>query len=100
MVQKEVYRRKLSREEASIGYLMILKDRLDFFPRVGEAFDLWFRDKSYRVQVDSEHCTCRGPDKPHEHYRISLDPLRGVLEVKKGIEMTIVKNQQKFVLTT
>jgi len=60
------YQRKISSEEAWEGYILVLKGRLGFLPPVGEGFVLAGR----RVRIEAVPCTCRGPEKPHEHYRI------------------------------
>ena len=60
------YERKISSEEASEGYIMVLKDRLGFFPPVGQDFSL----SGAPARVESRYCECRGPEKPHDHYFI------------------------------
>jgi len=69
------YTRKPSAEEAREGYLLILKDRLGFFPPIGEPFDVIDGPARHRVAVVAEHCECRGPDLQHEHYRLPLPGL-------------------------
>jgi hypothetical protein len=64
------YRRRISSEEAREGYILIEKARLTFFPRVGETFRFDDRGAAREATVESYHCECRGPDKPHEHYFI------------------------------
>ncbi|MFN8617797.1 MAG: hypothetical protein U0837_11910 [Dehalococcoidia bacterium] len=60
------YDRKISSEEAAEGYIMVLKDRLKFFPPAGEPFSL----DGAPASVEARHCECRGPEKPHDHYFI------------------------------
>jgi len=69
------YQRKISSEEAREGYILVEKARLSFFPPVGATFELADGDSSRRARVESYHCECRGPDKPHEHYFIRCDNL-------------------------
>jgi hypothetical protein len=76
MKERRVYARKISSEEAREGYVMILKNKLAFFPPVGEAFDLIHNNVRSRVRVESYRCTCRGPDLPHEHYFIRWKGLK------------------------
>lgn len=68
----ETYSRKLSAEEAREGCVLVLKDRLGFFPPVGKSFRLQCGVRTVRSRVESRACECRGPDKPHEHYFIRL----------------------------
>ena len=49
---------------------MVLKNRLDCFPPVGRTFRISDGGAARPATVEAIPCTCRGPDKPHEHYRI------------------------------
>ena len=71
----EFYSRKVSGEEAEEGHLMVLKDRLSFFPAEGERFSVQIGGVTHETAVESYHCECRGPDKPHEHWFIRLPGL-------------------------
>lgn len=62
------YRRRLSTTEAREGRIMVLKSALGLFPPVGEPFRLRHGRTVRTVAVEAEPCTCRGPDRPHEHY--------------------------------
>jgi hypothetical protein len=73
---KCVYSRKVSSEEAREGYLLVLKNKLQFFPPLGKKFDLAQNDAIGKARVESYPCTCRGPDLPHEHYFIRWKGLR------------------------
>jgi hypothetical protein len=66
----KIYQRKISSEEAREGYILVLKNWLPFFPGVGELFEVDARGTVRKVRVESYPCTCRGLDKPHEHYFI------------------------------
>lgn len=70
------YERKLSGEEAREGYVMILKDRLGFFPPPGESFELIEGGETRPVAIEAVDCDCRGPGKPHQHYRLGCHDLR------------------------
>jgi hypothetical protein len=67
---KNVYSRRVSSEEAREGYLLVLKNKLRFFPPLGTGFDIVQDDVIGEAKVESYRCTCRGPDLPHEHYFI------------------------------
>jgi hypothetical protein len=85
------YRRKLSAEEAREGYIMIMKNALSLFPKVGKPFKLKVGEKSYEARVDAVECWCRGPDKPHYHYRIDTSSLRDVVPTHRGTTVVITK---------
>lgn len=55
--------------------MLVLKDRLAFFPPPGEPFTLDDSDATRAASVDAAACTCRGPEKPHEHWRIVMPGL-------------------------
>lgn len=80
----DVYRRRVSVEEAREGYLLVEKRALAFFPPVGERFELDGRD----VAVRAVPCECRGPDRPHEHYRIEG------LRLERGREVAVTQTSQ------
>ncbi len=85
----DTYERKISAEEAAESYVMILKDRLDFFPPIGETFQL----DGAPAKVESRHCECRGPEKPHEHYFIRRAGLA------KGQRVTITRNETAYTIS-
>lgn len=75
MRDPDTYTPKISSEEAREGYILVLKDRLGFFPPPGQPFVLEDSGASLSATVDAVPCTCRGPEKPHEHWRIPLSGL-------------------------
>jgi len=76
MTNADVFTRKLSAEEVKKGHIFVLKDRLSFFPAAGKPFDLKSGKEEKKATVESYHCTCRGPQLPHEHYFIRWEGLR------------------------
>jgi hypothetical protein len=76
-------RRRVSAEEARDGYLMIEKTWLRQLPPVGESFLLDDRGATRCVTIEAAHCECRGPEKPHDHYRIAIPAL------ERGTEVTL-----------
>lgn len=74
-VSDPVYERKVSSEEAREGYLLILKDRLRRFPPLGQRFPLRDGANVRDAAIEAVHCECRGPELPHEHYRLPLPGL-------------------------
>lgn len=65
-----LYERTVSRDESQKGYVFILKNQLPFFPEIGAPFIIRTAGKNKKAKVESYHCQCQGPDKPHEHYFI------------------------------
>ena len=76
MTIKKVYARKISSEEASQGYILVLKTKLSFFPPIGKPFIIRQDHQERKVKVESYSCTCQGPDNPHEHYFIKWKGLQ------------------------
>jgi hypothetical protein len=73
--RRDIYSRRISSEEAREGYILVLKDRLPFFPSLGQSFDLVKDGVHRKARVKSYRCTCRGPESPHEHYFIHCNGL-------------------------
>ncbi len=92
-MEKKVVRyvRKLSGQEANDRYLMVLQDSLDLFPKPGVPFKISFGGKKYNSQVKAVDCWCRGPKKPHVHYRIDLTPFIAVFRPHFGQTVTLEK---------
>jgi len=76
------YSRKISSKEAQENFIFILKNKLSFFPPLGNTFKLVTDELSKEVKVESYPCTCRGPERPHEHYFISWEGLEAGNKVK------------------
>jgi hypothetical protein len=76
MGNDERYSRRISSEEAKKGYIFILRDKLSFFPPRGKPLTLCTGEAEKRVTVESYHCTCRGPQLPHDHYFLRWVGLR------------------------
>jgi hypothetical protein len=88
MPNEEVFARKLSTEEVKKGYIFVLKDKLSFFPTAGKPFELHSDKVQKKASVESYHCTCRGPQLPHDHYFIRWEGL------KFGDKISIVKDKK------
>ncbi len=84
MTAKNIYSRKISSKEAQEDFIFILKNKLFLFPELGEKFKLSENDLTKEVAVDSYPCTCRGPERPHEHYFIRWEGL----EAKNSVKIT------------
>ena len=92
MTSKNLYYRKISAEEANKGFIFILKNKLSFFPSLESEFILNENNSPREVKVESYPCTCRGPDKPHEHYFIRWDGLN------TGDKIKITKEGDNYIL--
>lgn len=86
MTKKIIYSRKISKEEANNDFIFILKNKLSYFPELENAFELKGDNLSREVKVESYPCTCRGPERPHEHYFIRWEGL------KAGNKVEIIKS--------
>jgi hypothetical protein len=85
----KTYTRRISAEEAREGYVLVLKDKLAWFPAVGRSFQVVMGPSTKRIAVQSYRCECRGPKEPHEHYYLPLDGL------EKGDTLIINKEESK-----
>jgi hypothetical protein len=63
-----IYERKISSEESKNGYFLVLKNKLLCFPSIGSPFSVKVGRREKKAAVESYHCECRGPERPHEHY--------------------------------
>lgn len=88
MNKKEVYSRKISLKEADNDFIFISKNKLPLFPELGEKFNLEDDNSSHKVEVECYPCTCRGPNRPHEHYFIRWKGL------KSGDRIDIIKKSE------
>ncbi len=82
------YRRKISSEEANEGYILIEKSELRMFPEIDRKFYLIEGKKETPAKVRAVSCICMGPEKPHQHYHLSYEPLT------KG-EIIVIRQGQK-----
>jgi len=95
MTGKASYSRRISAEEAREGYVLVLKNKLSFFPSLGTGFELVKPDLRRKVRVEFYRCTCRGRDLPHEHYFIRWRGLRAKdrVEIRKD-----ARKQAKYLI--
>ena len=88
MTAKSLYSRKISSKEAQEDFIFVLKNKLSLFPPLGNTFKLVTDELSKEVKVESYPCTCRGPERPHDHYFISWEGLEAgdKIEITKDSE--------------
>src|SRR5437660_8348519 len=76
MPQKDCCSKKIASEEEQKNFVLVLKDRLAFFPEEGETFKLIHNGQPRKAKIESYPCSCRGPDQPHSHYFVKSKGLR------------------------
>ena len=92
------YKRKISDAEAQGQYILILKNAIDFFPKISKTFKLKVKgkeqsqEKIYDIAVNAVECWCMGPKKPHSHYRINARVFREIFPIHFSKKITITKN--------
>lgn len=92
MKNNKSYSRKISSKEVEEEFIFVLKNKLPFFPPIGNKFMLINEEHPKEVEVESYPCTCRGPDLPHEHYFIRWTGL------KTGDKIKIIKKSENYIL--
>ena len=75
-MQKDVYSKKITSEEEQKRFVLVLKDRLSFFPAEGKSFRLIHNGRPGKARVQSYPCSCRGPDEPHSHFFVKTSGLK------------------------
>ncbi|UCE05309.1 MAG: hypothetical protein JSW07_17075 [bacterium] len=91
----DVYRRKISAEEAKERYILVQKGALDFFPRLGKPFTLKLKDKELEMYLESVEVWSMGPKKPQYSYRIDAKQFWDVFPLHFGKIVTITKEDDK-----
>lgn len=91
----DAYRRKISAEEARDRYILVLKNSLDFFPKLGKPFTLKVKDKELEIYLESVDVWSMGPKKPQHSYRISAKDFWDVFPLQFGKTVTLKKEDEK-----
>lgn len=76
LMQRDIYSKKITSEEEQKRFVLVLKDRLSFFPTEGKTFRLIHNGQPKKAKVESYPCSCRGPDEPHSHYFVRTSGLK------------------------
>lgn len=76
------YRRKLSREDADTGTILITKDRWSAFPKPMEEFTVRVGRRSFATRIVAEDCVCVPP--AHQHYHLEMGHFRDLLDFSRG----------------
>jgi hypothetical protein len=81
---RTTYRRKISAEEVTEGYIFVTKDAVGFFPPMEEDFIIIWPEGTGTVRLTSVPCSCVLP--PHQHFRLIGElPFR----LAKGMQLEI-----------
>ena len=89
------YNRKLSADEFENGFLFITREGLSFLPPVGKFFKINVGDRKFDSRIEAYDCLCRGPNKPHQHFKISIEHFIPVLSMEKGKNITLSAGENK-----
>jgi len=87
----EVYRRKISAEEAKERFILILKNSVDFFPKLRKPFTLKVADKEIEMYLEPSEVWNMGPKKPRYEYRIDAKKFWDVFPLHFGKTISITK---------
>jgi hypothetical protein len=91
----DVYRRKISAEEARERYILVLKNSMDFFPKLGKSFTLKVKDKEMEMFLEPVEVWSMGPKKPRYDYRIDAKKFWDIFPLHFGKTVTITKEDEK-----
>ena len=81
------YTRRLSREDADTGSVLIEKSRWRMFPAPQEEFAVLVGDQEFHTCIVAEECDCVPP--PHQHYHLEAGHFRHLLDFRPGASLTI-----------
>jgi hypothetical protein len=90
------YRRKLSREDAETGTILITKDRWRDFPPPMQEFNVRVGRATYPTRLVAEDCSCVPP--PHQHYHLEAAHFAKGLRFQPGEVVEIESRDDTFVL--
>lgn len=90
------YRRKLSREDADTGTILITKGCWGDFPPPKREFSVIVEGEAVPARIVAENCSCVTP--PHQHMHLEAGPLPPQLAFKRGRVIEIVREGQSYVL--
>ncbi len=81
------YRRKLSREDADTGSILILKTHWRAFPPPMQEFAVEVAGRRFATRIVAEDCACVLP--PHQHYHLEAGHFRHLLDFSRGATVEI-----------
>jgi len=90
------YRRKLSREDADTGTLLITKDRWAMFPAPMTAFPVEVAGARFETRIVAEDCACVPP--PHQHLHLELGHVADLLDFRRGVVVEVARAGDGYIL--
>ena len=90
------YRRKLSREDAETGTLLIAKSRWRRFPAPMTEFAVEAGGRRFATRIVAEDCSCLPP--PHQHYHLEAGHFRHLLNFNAGTVIEIEQAGDAYVV--
>jgi hypothetical protein len=87
------YTRKLSTTEVKEACILILKNKVKYFPEPGKRFTMRIGGKEFTTQVVQTSCTCQGPEYPHFHWHLDASGFIGLLKGSRP-EVSICKVEE------
>jgi hypothetical protein len=93
-----VYLRKLSREDADTGTILITRDRWRMFPKPLEEFVVEAGGERFITTIVPEDCACVPP--PHQHYHLEAGHFRDRLGLATGLTVVIERAEGVYRIRT
>ena len=90
------YKRKISSEEVKDRYIMILKNGLEIFPKVGKPFKLKVKDTEIEAYIETMERWSMGPKKPQIIYKIDAEKFRDIFPLHFGKSVSIKKESDEL----
>jgi len=84
------YHRKLSREDAETGSILIDKRAWRLFPPPMEEFTVVVGGQEFRTCIVAEDCNCVPP--PHQHYHLEAGHFRHLLDFTPGRTLLVQRD--------
>jgi hypothetical protein len=83
------YRRRLSREDAETGTVLITKDRWRLFPPPMTEFAVEVAGARFATRIVAEDCDCVRP--PHQHWHLEAGHFRDRLDFAAGVTIEVAR---------
>lgn len=89
----EVYEKKISKDEAEYGFILIEKDKMRIFPESGKRFIIYYNENKFEVDIDEIPSEGMLLDKPHKYYHLHIP-----VQIRKGDTAVITKDGKDYKL--
>ncbi|MFQ5800864.1 MAG: hypothetical protein ACE5HH_03995, partial [Candidatus Hydrothermarchaeales archaeon] len=76
--------------------VLIAKDALSMFPAPGRPFPAKINGKKGELSIEAVPCTCRGPNKPHDHYHLSFADAELGTNTRRGSVAAVRKDGESY----